>query len=111
MRPNPKKLNALQLKTLTILQAMAKDQWLANPPDADGTVLVHSLPHAHGDHLHIGAAVVQARDATGLGNPNVMSALARKGLLVAGIPGPPILSPEGLAYETGIIDEVLQQAD
>jgi hypothetical protein len=110
MRPNPKKLNALQLKTLAILQAMARDQWLANPPDADGTVLIHSLPHAHGDHLHVGEALVRASDATGLGNPNVMSALARKGLLLGGIPGPPILSAEGVAYETGITDEVLRTA-
>jgi hypothetical protein len=107
MRANPKKLNPLQLKTLAILQAMARDQWLANPPDDDGTVLIHSLPPAHGDHLHIGTAVVQARDATGLGNPNVMSALVRKGLVLAGAAGVPILSVEGLAYDTGVADQIL----
>jgi hypothetical protein len=110
MRPNPKKLNALQLKTLAILQAMAQDQWLANPPDEDGTVLIHSLPAAHGDHLHVGSAVVHARDATGLGNPNVMSALVRKGLLLAGAAGVPILTPEGLGYDTGIGDQILQSS-
>jgi hypothetical protein len=110
MRPNPKKLNRLQLKTLAILQAMAQDQWLANPPDADGTVLIHSLPHAHGDHLHVGSTVVRARDATGLGNPNVMTALVRKGLVLGGIPGPPILTAEGLGYETGIAAEILHGA-
>jgi hypothetical protein len=108
MRPNPKKLNPLQLKTLAILQAMAQDQELANPPDPDGTVLIHSLPHAHGDHFHVGHVVVRARDATGFGNPNVMNALVRKGLLLAGPAGAPILTPEGLGYETGIADEVLQ---
>ncbi len=109
MRANPKKLNPLQLKTLAILQAMASDQGLASPPGDDGTVLVHSLPAAHGDHFHIGRAVVQARDATGLGNPNVMSALARKGLLLAGAAGAPILSAEGLAYDTGITEQVLHR--
>ena len=111
MRPNPKKLNPLQLKTLAILQAMAEDQQLANPPDPDGTVLIHSAPHAHGDHFHVGAAVVQARDATGLGNPNVMNALVRKGLLLAGATGAPILTAAGLSYETGIIDEIVQRGD
>jgi hypothetical protein len=107
MRPNPKKLNALQLKTLAILQAMAQDQWLANPPDEDGTVLIHSLPPPHGDHLHVGSTVVRARDATGLGNPNVMSALVRKGLLLAGAAGVPILTPEGRGYDTGIAEQIL----
>jgi hypothetical protein len=109
MRANPKKLNALQLKTLAILQAMAQDRALANPPDADGTVLIHSLPYAHGDHFHIASAVVSARDATGLGNSNVMSALARKGLLLAGAAGAPILTAEGLGYDTGIADRILHR--
>ena len=109
MRPNPKKLNPLQLKTLAILQAMAQDPDLANPPDADGTVLIHSLPHAHDDHFHVGPGVVSRRDATGLGNPNVMSALVRKGLLLAGAAGVPILTAEGRGYETGIADQILHR--
>ncbi len=110
MRPNPKKLNPLQLKTLAILQALAKERSFAGPPDEDGTVVIHSLPAAHGDHFHIGPAVVAARDATGLGNANVMNALARKGLLLGGPAGMPILTAEGLAYETGIADRVLHGA-
>ncbi len=106
MRANPKKLNPLQLKTLAILQAMAKDQGLANPADPDGTVLIHSWPHAHGDHFHVGRAVVRARDATGFGNPNVMNALVRKGLLLAGAAGAPILTAEGVGYETGVAAEI-----
>ncbi len=109
MRANPKRLNPLQLKTLTILQEMAQDQHLANPPDPDGTVLIHSLPHAHGDHFHVGRAVVSARDATGLANPNVMSALIRKGLLLAGAAGVPILTAEGRSYHTGIADQILHR--
>ena len=106
-RPNPKKLNALQLKTLAILQALARERAFADPPDEDGTVLIHSPPHAHGDHFHIGPAVVRARDATGLANPNVMNALARKGLLLGGPAGQPILTAEGLAYDTGLADAIL----
>jgi hypothetical protein len=110
MRPNPKKLNQLQLKTLAILQAMARDERLANSPDADGTVLIHSLPYAHGDHFHVGSALVSARDATGLSNPNVISALIRKGLLLAGAAGGPCLTAEGRSYDTGIADLILHQA-
>jgi hypothetical protein len=87
VRPNPKKLNALQLRTMAILQAIARETAFAEPPHQDGTVSIHTLPHRHGDHLHVGAALVAARDATGLDNPNVMNALARKGLLRHGAAG------------------------
>ena len=95
MRPNPKKLNALQLRTLAILQAIARQPDLADPPEQDGTVSIHTLPHRHGDHLHLGAAIVSARDATGLGNPNVLNALARKGLMRHGPAGLPQPDPRG----------------
>jgi hypothetical protein len=110
-RANPGKLNALQLKTLAILQALARERDFANPPDPDGSVLIHTLPYAHGDHFHIGRAVVLARDATGLANPNVMNALVRKGLLLGGPAGMPILTGAGLGYETGITAQVLHGAD
>jgi hypothetical protein len=111
MRPNPKRLNPLQLRTLTLLQALARERAIAYPPERDGAVLIHTLPHAHGDHFHVGPAVVSARDATGLGNPSVLNALARKGLLLAGRTGLPVLTAEGLAYDTGIADEILHGAD
>jgi hypothetical protein len=111
LRANPSRLNALQLKTLAILQALARERAFADPPDDDGTVLIHTLPHAHGDHFHIGRAVVLARDATGLANPNVMNALVRKGLLLGGPAGQPILTGAGLGYETGIATRVLHGAD
>ena len=110
MRANPSKLNALQLKTLAILQALAGERNFAHPPDGDGTVLIHTLPYAHGDHFHIGRAVVLARDATGLANPNVMNALVRKGLLLGGPAGMPILTSAGLGYETGIAETILHGA-
>jgi hypothetical protein len=102
MRPNPKKLNSLQLRTLKVLQALARERAFADPPKPDGAVSIHTLPQAHGDHFHVGPAVVSVRDATGLGNPSVLNALARKGLLHAGRSGLPVLTAEGLAYNTGI---------
>ena len=111
MRSNPSKLNALQLKTLAILQALAAERAFAEPPDGDGATLIHSTPPAHGNHFHIGAAAVLARDATGLGNRSVMNALMRKGLLLASPAGQPVLTPEGLAYDTGIAGQILHRAD
>lgn len=107
---NPLKLNPLQLKTLAILQALAKEPAFADPPDAEGTVRIRALPHAHGDHFHIGAAVVLAKDATGLSNHNVYNVLARKGLILAGPAGEPVLTPAGLAYETGIARQILHRS-
>lgn len=107
---NPLKLNPLQLKTLAILQALAKEPAFADPPDADGTVRIRKLPHPHGDHFHIGRAVVLAKDATGLANHNVYNVLARKALILAGPAGEPVLTPAGLAYETGIARAILHEA-
>jgi hypothetical protein len=111
MRSNPKKLNALQLKTLVILQALAAEQAYAEPPDGGGAVLIHTMPPAHGNHFHLGPAAVLARDATGLGNRNVMNALMRKGLLLASPAGQPVLTAEGVAYDTGIASQILHRAD
>jgi hypothetical protein len=55
--------------------------------------------------------VVLARDATGLANPNVMNALVRKGLLLGGPAGMPILTSSGLGYETGIAASILHGAE
>lgn len=110
-RPNPQKLNGLQLKTLAILQALARTEGYALPPDDDGRVALRYLPRPHGDHFHVGAAVVAAKDATGLANPAVFGALARKGLLVQSSSGAPVMTSEGLAYDTGMADQILHGAD
>jgi hypothetical protein len=109
-RANPLKLNPLQLKTLAILQALAAEPAFADPPDAEGTVRIRAFPQAHGDHLHIGRFVVLARDATGLVNPHVYNVLARKGLILAGPAGEPVLTAEGRAYATGIAETILHPA-
>jgi hypothetical protein len=110
-RPNPLKLNPLQAKTLTLLQELARQPDVANPPDADGTVLLRYLPEPHGDHFHIGHAVVRSSDATGLNNPAVYGALARKGLILPGPRGLPILTPAGLGYDTGLDRRILHRSD
>ncbi|MBP6817749.1 MAG: hypothetical protein KBC46_00445 [Ferrovibrio sp.] len=101
---NPLKLNPLQLKTLTLLQAIAE---IAGEPLADGRVRLHQLPSPHGNHFHIGAAVVSGADATGLHNEAVWVALGRKGLVEPGM----TLTPAGLAYDTGLRDKILHRAD
>ena len=106
IKANPAKLNPLQLKTLTLLQAIARIPG-AGQPGANGEVLITQFPHAHGDHFHLGDAVVSSRDATGLENENVWNALARKGLIKAEWPHQIALTPAGIAYDTGIADQIL----
>ncbi|HTZ78805.1 MAG TPA: hypothetical protein VMC10_12890 [Stellaceae bacterium] len=107
-KKNPLSLNPLQLKTLTLMQELARSPDHAAPL-ADGSVRVMALPHPHGDHFHVGAAVVLARDATGLGNPAVWTALERKGLIKPELPDGVVLTPEGLAYDTGLADQILHR--
>jgi len=95
---NPLGLNPLQLKTLTLLQELAR---LAGTPAGDdepGGLAVTELPSPHGDHFHLGGAVVAARDATGLRNRSVWAALERKGLIRPKLPEAVILNPLGPHY-------------
>lgn len=110
-RRNPLKLNPLQAKTLAILQELARVPSLAGEPDADGTVLIRYLPEPHGDHFHVGEIVVRSRDATGLANPAVYGALARKGLILAGPRGLPMLTAAGRSYDTGVAETILFRPD
>jgi hypothetical protein len=105
---NPLQLNPLQLKTLTLLQALARLPDHAHPPDEAGAVLVTNLPQPHGDHFHVGPAVAMTKDANGLGNVAVWVALERKGLLKSMFPMAALLTPAGLAYETGMEDQILR---
>jgi hypothetical protein len=109
---NPLNLNALQLKTLTLLQELAR---IAGKPaaGADGepdSVVITEFPHAHGDHFHLGEAVVASRDATGLYNPSVFAALERKGLVRPNFPEAVILTRLGQQYDTGLRDTILRRA-
>ena len=110
-RNNPLRLNKLQLKTLAILQELARQPESSTPDEETGEVLISNLPHAHGNHFHVGGSQVKARDATGLRNEAVWSALHRKGLAKSGFPMAIMLTPDGLDYDTGIREKVLIGSD
>lgn len=110
MKSNPLKLNKLQLKTLVLTQIMARSQ----PEESwgkDGSVTIHAMPHAHGDHMHVGEFVVATRDATGFSNQAVWTALARKGLVQSRDVPPIVLTREGLDYETGLDHHFVHKSD
>jgi len=106
---NPLKLNPLQLRTLTLLQAIARIPG-AGQPRPGGEIAIAQFPSAHGDHFHLGDAVVAGKDATGLYNEAVWNALGRKGLVRAEYPREIVLKPEGLSYDTGLANEILKRS-
>lgn len=110
-RQNPLKLNNLQLKTLTLLQEIARNPDYAETDEASGESVIRSLPHAHGDHFHVGAFVVAGKDATGLHNPGVWAALERKGLVRQRESGGVAVTGAGVEYETGLRERILHGAD
>jgi hypothetical protein len=105
---NPAKLNPLQLRTLTLLQAIARlpNSGVMQP---NGDVAITAFPHAHGDHFHLGDATVRGADATGLENQAVWNALGRKGLIRAEWPHQIALTPAGIGYDTGVADQILHR--
>jgi hypothetical protein len=111
-KKNPLNLNNLQLKTLTLLQELARHPEIARKDEATGQVTIDELPRPHGNHFHVGARVVMSANATGLHNPAVYLALARKGLVApAGGIETPTVTTEGLAYDTGLRDVILLGSD
>lgn len=108
---NPLNLNPLQLKTLTLFQELARHPETSTRKDDSGEVLITMIPHAHGNHFHLGRRVVMAKDATGLHNPAVWQALTRKGLARSFHPLGIALTPAGIDYETGLRDQILHGAD
>jgi hypothetical protein len=107
---NPLALNSLQLKTLTLLQELAHIAGRPATPDESGGIAITQLPQPHGDHFHLGEAVVASRDATGLRNPSVWAALTRKGLIEPKPPEAVILTPLGQEYDTGMRDTILHRS-
>src|SRR5437588_1820865 len=107
---NPLSLNPLQLKTLTLLQELARTAGKPAPDDTPGGIAISELPNPHGDHFHLGEAVVAARDATGLRNPAVWAALKRKGLIRPKLPEAVILTAAGQQYDTGMTEAILHRA-
>ena len=108
---NPLNLNPLQLKTLTLLQELARIAGKPAAEDAEpGCLAITEFPHAHGDHFHLGELVVASRDATGLYNLAVFAALERKGLVRPKFPEAVVLTPAGQQYDTGMRDTILVRA-
>ena len=108
---NPLKLNKLQLRTLTLVQVLAKDERTAEIDPETGEVTINHMPHAHGNHVHIGAFSVSAKDASGLSNPAVWTALSRKGLAKTGLGTAVTLTVPGLNYDTGLSEQFVTESD
>jgi len=96
------KLNPLQNKTLIILQILAKDPESSTALNESNDRKITRLPHAHGNHMHVGEFVVSSKDASGLTNKSVWVALARKGMVRENWEEEIILTAEGLAFSTGL---------
>jgi hypothetical protein len=107
---NPLKLNKLQLRTLALLQVLARDEGIAHKEPATGAVYIAALPRPHGDHVHMGSFTVSARDASGLDNPSVWAALARKGLARRDAVSA-VLTAAGVDYDTGFGDRLAAVSD
>ena len=108
---NPLKLNSLQLKTLTLLQELARSPETSTPIEDSEDVRITNFPHIHGNHFHIGAGVAMAKDASGLRSENVWKALERKGLARSFYPVGIILTGDGIAYDTRLKDRILVRTD
>ena len=112
-RKNPLNLNPLQLKTLTLFQALSQIEGVAaphqDPSGESGHILISHMPHPHGDHFHLGPYLVRAQDASGLGNESVWVALERKKLIKSLFPMACVLTPAGNSYETGLKNQILHQ--
>lgn len=110
-KSNSIKLNALQSKTLAILQQLAKHPASSEPIADSQSVRITKMPHAHGAHMHVGDVVVASKDASGLSNKSVWIALARKGLVEENWLEEIIVTPEGLALRTGLEDKFMNASD
>lgn len=110
-KKNPLKLNKLQLRTLLLMQELARHPATASTDPETGEVTLGALPRPHGDHVHIGDFVVSARDISGFSNEAVWRALQRKGLIQADFPHSITLSAAALAYDTGLSDRLTQPSD
>jgi hypothetical protein len=110
-KKNSLKLNKLQLRTLLLFQELARHPDTSTHDESNGEVTLSTLPHVHGDHVHIGSLVVAGRDASGFSNQAVWLALDRKGLARSSFPMTIILTPEGVGYDTGLNEKLAHQSD
>lgn len=105
------KLNALQSKTLAILQQLAKHSDSSTSIEDSMDIRITHLPHAHGSHVHVGDFVVSAKDVSGLDNPSVWMALVRKGIVRDGWETDIVLTEAGIGHITGLEDKFMSHSD
>ncbi len=105
---NPLGLNALQLKTLALLQELARLPAYSRPAEESGIIV--RPPDPHGDHFHLGDTVVATRDASGMRNPAVWVALERKGLIRSMYPHGAVVTSLGLDYATGLRETIFHKS-
>ncbi|MBL4905874.1 MAG: hypothetical protein JKX94_00345 [Sneathiella sp.] len=110
-KPKPTKLNQLQRKTLILLQKLAVHAESSLKIEGSEDVQITRLPHAHGNHMHVGDYVVASKDASGLSNKSVWIALSRKGLVRENWEEEIVITAEGLAFSTGLEDKFMNVSD
>lgn len=103
-KPNPLKLNKLQLRTLALAQVLANEPG-ATIHDTSGDVALGNVPYTSGPQTRIGPFVLPSRDASGFANPAVWVALKRKGLAWQDDVGI-TLTALGVDYATGLKDKL-----
>jgi len=94
-----------------LLQELASHPESGTPEPDTGNVTISTFPNPHGDHFHLGSGVVMSKDANGLRNEAVWTALARKGLAIPSFPLAIKLTPAGLGYDTGAMSAILHKSD
>jgi len=106
MKKKPIQLNSLQRRTLALFQLLARNPQSSTRDEITGDVTISYLPEPHGDHIHIGAYVVSAQEASGFANEAVWRALERKGLITQfTFPIQATLSHQALDLDTGLADQ------
>lgn len=105
------KLNPLQSKTLVLLQILARDADSSAPVSESDDIRITRLPHAHGNHMHVGAYTVSSKDASGLTNEAVWVALSRKGLVRENWQEEMVITAQGLAFSTGLANKFINASD
>jgi len=79
--------------------------------DDTDDVKITRLPHAHGNHMHVGSYTVTSKDASGLFNEAVWIALVRKGLVRESWKDEMVITAEGLAFSTGLEEKFMSASD
>ena len=110
-KKNPLKLNKLQLRTLLLMQELARHRQTATTDAATGEATLNALPRPHGNHVHIGDFVVATSDISGFSNEAVWRALERKGLARSNFPMAITLTKPGLDYDTGLSEQLAHPSD